>query len=88
MVPSPGRLLRLAVPILESTRRMQPRLPNHYEAFRQLGIDWLLIDWSNMLWANRLVSIYSPRRDCIIHVASNRGALAMAGNTTPNSVFI
>jgi hypothetical protein len=40
-----------AVPILGKYTTDTATVTRHYEAFQQLGIDWLLIDWSNMLWA-------------------------------------
>ena len=46
---SPGRLLR-PLPILGKYTTDTATVARHYEAFQQLGIDWLLIDWSNMLW--------------------------------------
>jgi hypothetical protein len=39
-----------AIPILGKYTTDTATVTSHYEAFQQLGIDWLLIDWSNMLW--------------------------------------
>ena len=40
-----------AVPLLGKYTTDEPTVTKHYEAFHDLGIDWLLIDWSNMLWS-------------------------------------
>ena len=40
-----------ALPVLGKYTTDEPTVTRHYEAFRDLGIDWLLIDWSNMLWS-------------------------------------
>lgn len=40
-----------AVPLLGKYTTDEATVEKHYDAFHQLGIDWLLIDWSNMLWS-------------------------------------
>jgi hypothetical protein len=40
-----------AVPLLGKYTTDEPTVMKHYEAFHDLGVDWLLIDWSNMLWS-------------------------------------
>lgn len=39
-----------AVPLLGRYRTDEPTVSKHYDAFERLGVDWLLVDWSNMLW--------------------------------------
>ncbi len=39
-----------AVPVLGKYTTNETTISTHFSQFRQLGIDWLLIDWSNMLW--------------------------------------
>jgi hypothetical protein len=40
-----------SVPMLGKYITDEPTVAKHYAEFQQLGFDWLLIDWSNMLWA-------------------------------------
>jgi hypothetical protein len=40
-----------AIPMLGRYITDEPTVARHYAEFQQLGFDWLLIDWSNMLWA-------------------------------------
>ena len=40
-----------AVPMLGKYITDEPTVAKHYAQFQQLGFDWLLIDWSNMLWS-------------------------------------
>jgi hypothetical protein len=40
-----------AVPMLGRYITDEPSVAKHYAEFQQLGFDWLLIDWSNMLWS-------------------------------------
>lgn len=39
-----------ALPLLGKYTTDEATVTKHYSAFQQMGIDWLLIDWSNMLW--------------------------------------
>jgi hypothetical protein len=39
-----------AIPKLGRYTIDEPTVARHYAEFQQLGFDWLLIDWSNMLW--------------------------------------
>lgn len=39
-----------AIPLLGKYSTDEPTVARHYAQFAELGIDWLLIDWSNMLW--------------------------------------
>jgi hypothetical protein len=39
-----------ALPLLGKYTIDEATVTRHYSAFQQMGIDWLLIDWSNMLW--------------------------------------
>ncbi len=40
-----------AVPLLGKYTTNEALVKQHYSEFKELGFDWLLIDWSNMLWA-------------------------------------
>ena len=40
-----------AIPLLGRYTTDESTVARHYAEFEQLGFDWLLIDWSNMLWA-------------------------------------
>lgn len=40
-----------AIPVLGKYTSNSTIFQKHFGEFQQLGIDWLLIDWSNMLWA-------------------------------------
>src|SRR5580692_5879453 len=40
-----------SVPMLGKYITDEPTVAKHYAEFQQLGFDWLLIDWSNMLWS-------------------------------------
>jgi hypothetical protein len=40
-----------AVPLLGRYTTDESTVAQHYAEFEHLGFDWLLIDWSNMLWA-------------------------------------
>ena len=48
-----------AIPLLGRYTIDEATVSKHYEAFHQLGIDWLLIDWSNMLWAKPAWELHS-----------------------------
>jgi hypothetical protein len=39
-----------AIPLMGKYTTDEPTVAKHYAQFHELGIDWLLIDWSNMLW--------------------------------------
>jgi hypothetical protein len=39
-----------AIPLLGKYKTGETIVSKHFDEFHQLGIDWLLIDWSNMLW--------------------------------------
>lgn len=39
-----------AIPLLGKYKTDETIISKHFDGFHQLGIDWLLIDWSNMLW--------------------------------------
>jgi len=39
-----------AIPLLGKYTTDEPTVASHYAQFNELGIDWLLIDWTNMLW--------------------------------------
>lgn len=39
-----------AIPMLGKYTTDEATVTRHYAEFGELGIDWLLIDWSNMLW--------------------------------------
>lgn len=40
-----------AIPLLGRYTTNESIVARHYKEFESLGFDWLLIDWSNMLWA-------------------------------------
>lgn len=43
-----------AVPVLGKYSSKDPDiLKKHFQWFQQLGVDWLLIDWTNILWSGR-----------------------------------
>jgi len=39
-----------AIPLLGKYTTDETLVAKHYAEFKDLGIDWLLIDWSNELW--------------------------------------
>lgn len=39
-----------AIPLLGKYTTDERTVAAHYSEFQELGVDWLLIDWSNMLW--------------------------------------
>jgi hypothetical protein len=39
-----------AIPLLGKYTTNEVTVSKHFDQFHQLGIDWVLIDWSNMLW--------------------------------------
>jgi hypothetical protein len=39
-----------AIPLQGKYTADEQTVSKHYAEFRDLGIDWLLIDWTNMLW--------------------------------------
>jgi hypothetical protein len=48
-VPIPWKTAE-AIPVLGKYTTNEALVSKHYDEFHQLGIDWLLIGWSNMLW--------------------------------------
>jgi hypothetical protein len=81
-----------AIPLLGKYATDEATITKHFSQFRELGIDWLLIDWSNMLWSKPEWELHSGdtgklevKTDVLVQTALH---LHQQGKYSPKLVFM